>query len=77
MARVWVAGEMVVELLEMRTTGCLRRWRVRKRPVVGSARTIRSLKELVPKSMAANRLLAGELTVGNRGSVVAIEGKVW
>lgn len=77
MARTWAEEDIAVLLLppETRTTGSLSRWRVRKRPVVGSARTMRSLKELVPRSIAAKRWLSPEETVAKgeiRGLVAMV-----
>lgn len=62
MARSTEEAEMtaaaVVVASRPRRTGSLWRSMGRKRPVVGSARTIRSLKEFVPMSTAAKKAAA-------------------
>lgn len=73
-----VAEEVVVVVSRPRRTLSLNRSTVRKRPVEGSARTMRSLKELVPISTAANRFslvafLAGiEVVLGGIGRLADI-----
>lgn len=44
--------------------------------MVGSARTIRSLKELVPMSMAANRLFGEDMMTAGGGGVGDCEGDI-
>lgn len=74
-----IMAEVVVVLVSRpRRTLSLNRSTVRKRPVEGSARTTRSLKELVPMSTAAKRFslvpfLAGiEIASGRIGRLADI-----
>lgn len=73
-----VAEVVVVVVSRPRRTLSLNRSTVRKRPVEGSARTMRSLKELVPMSTAAKRFsqvafLAGiEVVLGGIGRLADI-----